>query len=302
MADLENWGATIIAGAWRGKGGRDLARARLWERKARWKEMWSEEETRKFYYNQISGEIRYRKPQDLLDLMKRPICSNCEFYEARLECSNCQEFFCNQCWDSVHFGGKRAKHEFRQMYDYYEKRVDYGDGEFPSKWPSEIEQDEVAGWRLRVYPQRKPYRIIGDWEIYNDGEDDEEGRYFYHNRMKHLSVYEKPEELKVLFTDDWEGEQEVIEDAKKVKSDKHVGEDGEVLHAPKECFSKPEEDEEPAEELWEGWGKYWDEDGAAFYYFNVDTGVSQYGRPERFETRNDPFLHIRENGEVEDVA
>ena len=65
-----------------------MARARLWERKARWKEMWSEEEEKKFYYNQISGEIRWRKPQDLLDLMRRPICSNCEFYEARQECGD----------------------------------------------------------------------------------------------------------------------------------------------------------------------------------------------------------------------
>ena len=43
MADLENWGSTIIAAAWRGKGGRDLARERMWQRKSTWKEMWSDE-------------------------------------------------------------------------------------------------------------------------------------------------------------------------------------------------------------------------------------------------------------------
>jgi hypothetical protein len=295
MADLENWGSTIIAAAWRGKGGRDLARARTWERKARWKEMWSDEESRKFYYNQISGEIRYRKPQDLLDLMKRPICSNCEFYEARLECANCSEFFCNQCWDSVHFGGKRAKHGMRNLYDYYEKRVDYGDGEFPGRWPSEIEQDEFSGWRLRVYPQRKPYKIIGDWEIYQDGDDEDSGRWFYHNRMKHLSQYDKPEELKVDFRDDWDGEDGGEVAALEEKKE----EGGGMKHATKDCHTKPDEGEEPAEDLYEGWGKYWDEEGGSFYYFNVETGISQYERPPRFETRNNPFLGIRDAEDVE---
>ena len=307
MADLENWGATMIAACWRGKGGRDLWRERVWQKKARWKEMWSEEEARKFYYNQISGEIRYRKPQDLLDLMKRPICSNCEFYEARVECSNCTEFFCHQCWDSVHFGGKRSKHLFRNLYDYYEKRVDYGDGEFPSKWPSEIEQDEFAGWKLRVYPARKPYKIIGDWEIYEpEDEGENEGKFFYHNRVKHLSQYEKPDELKVLFTDDWTGEGEIEAE------EERAGEEKKEIEAEKQAEKKtktkapaPAEDEEPAEELWEGWGKYWDDESSCFYYFNVDTGESTYDRPGGFETRNDPFLGIRDGGgedmEIEDV-
>ncbi|GMH88698.1 hypothetical protein TrVE_jg986 [Triparma verrucosa] len=306
MADLENWGATMIAACWRGKGGRDLWRERVWQKKARWKEMWSEEEARKFYYNQISGEIRYRKPQDLLDLMKRPICSNCEFYEARVECSNCTEFFCHQCWDSVHFGGKRSKHLFRNLYDYYEKRVDYGDGEFPSKWPSEIEQDEFAGWKLRVYPARKPYKIIGDWEIYEpEDEGENEGKFFYHNRVKHLSQYEKPDELKVLFTDDWTGEGEVEAE------EEGAGEEKKEIEAEKQAEKKtkmkapaPAEDEEPAEELWEGWGKYWDDESSCYYYFNVDTGESTYDRPGGFETRNDPFLGIRDGGEdmeIEDV-
>ena len=302
MADLENWGATMITAFWRGKGGRDLARARLWERKARWKEMYSDEECRKFYYNQISGEIRYRKPQDLLDLMKRPICNNCEFYESRVECAQCAEFYCNQCWASVHFGGKRAKHGFRQLYDFYEKRVDYGDGEFPGKWPSEIQQDEHDGWKLRIYPLRKPHRIIGDWEIYQDGEMEGTGKFFYHNRATSASVYEKPEELRDVFKEDWDGwssgaqQNQMIEGggAEMEEEKKHEGEGKEL-----NCYSKPGEEEEPAEELFEGWGKYWDVDGGSFYYFNVDSGVSQYDRPERFQTKNDPFLHIHDAEDIE---
>lgn len=40
----------------------------------------------------------------------------------------------------VHGGGKRLRHEFRALYDYYGKRVDYGEGEFPSKWPTDMAQ------------------------------------------------------------------------------------------------------------------------------------------------------------------
>lgn len=40
----------------------------------------------------------------------------------------------------VHAGGKRLRHEFRALYDYYGRRVDHGDGEFPSCWPTDIAQ------------------------------------------------------------------------------------------------------------------------------------------------------------------
>ena len=71
------------------------------EHKRAWKEMYDQEEMRPFYYNQVTGEIRWRKPQALLDLMRRPLCTNCEFYEAAVECQHCCEFYCNQCWDQV---------------------------------------------------------------------------------------------------------------------------------------------------------------------------------------------------------
>ncbi|CAN0040280.1 unnamed protein product [Laminaria digitata] len=40
----------------------------------------------------------------------------------------------------VHGGGKRLRHEFRALYDFYGKRVDFGEGEFPSRWPSDMAQ------------------------------------------------------------------------------------------------------------------------------------------------------------------
>jgi len=53
---------------------------------------------------------------------------------------------------TVHHGGKRAAHAFRELYDYYGKRIDYlyydvcGE-QFPSRWPSEISQDDELGWK-----------------------------------------------------------------------------------------------------------------------------------------------------------
>jgi len=148
---VRHWAATVVASVWRGKLGRNKARGSRLAKMQRWKEMWSKEEERPFYYNQLTGETRWRKPQALLDLEPRPVCSNCNYYEAQNECADCVEFFCHQCWGAVHYGGRRAQHKFRCLYDYYGKRVDYGDGIFPSLWPTDIEQDDRNGWRKRPF-------------------------------------------------------------------------------------------------------------------------------------------------------
>ena len=147
--NLEEWAALKVQTAWRGKAGRRRAHAQKEAKMRRWKEMYDEEQKRPFYYNQDTGEIRWRKPQALLDLLSKPVCGNCEYYEARMECGVCNEYFCDDCWSAVHFGGKRKSHKFRALYDFYAKRVDYGDGEWPSIWPSELEQDELIGWHRR---------------------------------------------------------------------------------------------------------------------------------------------------------
>lgn len=59
------------------------------ERKTRWKELQDEKTGRRFYYNKISGEVRWRTPQDVLDLMPRPVCGDCNYFEAVIECANC---------------------------------------------------------------------------------------------------------------------------------------------------------------------------------------------------------------------
>lgn len=194
--------AIRIQALWRGMKGRIYFDEKLREKKGKWKELMDEETGKRFFYNKLTGEIRWRMPRDLLDLIPRPVCDNCQRFEAGVECGICDEFFCHRCWSSVHSGGKRKDHEFRSLYDYYGKRIDYGDGNYPSKWPSEIQQDEVQGWMLRVAPIRQPVAIYGDWEHYfipNDHSYDsyihEDGHNFFFNRKTFEATYEPPNVL-----------------------------------------------------------------------------------------------------------
>ena len=167
--------AIKIQALWRGGQGRTSFDEKLREKKGKWKELFDEEKRRRFFYNKLTGEIRWRMPQDLLDLIPRPQCDNCNFYEGALECAVCNEIYCNQCFSQVHYGGRRKDHEFRSIYDFYGKRMDYGDGVFPCKWPTEVIQDEVQGWMLRVAPIRDPVGQYGEWEQYEDAPGVREG-------------------------------------------------------------------------------------------------------------------------------
>lgn len=192
----------------RGIKGRKLFEAKMRVRKGKWKELFDEKAQKRFFYNKLSGEIRWRMPQDLLDLIPHPHCDNCHHHDATLECSVCNELFCGPCFDSVHAGGRRKEHPFRALYDYYNKRLDYGDGEFPCKWPTEVMQDEVQGWMLRVAPQRNPVRkYTSGWEEYEEGVIvpskkigvstplGNGGKLFYFNRNTFEATYELPAEV-----------------------------------------------------------------------------------------------------------
>jgi hypothetical protein len=144
--NLFQWAATQAQRRWRGVLGRRRANAVREERARRWKQLWDERVGRPFWYDKLTGEIRWRKPQEALDLETKPLCSNCEGLQATAECRDCGEFYCEACFGSVHSGGKRRLHVFRSLYDYYGRRIDYGEGEWPALWPTEIRQDEFAGW------------------------------------------------------------------------------------------------------------------------------------------------------------
>jgi hypothetical protein len=203
QALLELWSAVKIQAAYRGYRGRIYFDQKLREKKGKWKELFDEEKGRRFFYNKLTGEIRWRMPKDLLDLIPRPKCDNCEKFEAGVECAVCDEVFCSECWCRVHAGGRRKDHEFRVLYDYYGKRIDYGDGSYPCKWSTEIIQDEIQGWMLRVAPIRDPLCVYGDWEYYGDdsmkirnpSSNHDASRAFYFNRKTFETSYEMPPEV-----------------------------------------------------------------------------------------------------------
>lgn len=191
IEELRAWAATTIAAEWRGVLGRSKAVAARDAQRARWKEMFDDDSKRVFFYNQLTGEIRWRRPQALLELMKRPVCSNCEYFEAAVECSTCQEFFCYDCWHQVHYGGHRVHHPFRSLYDAYGRRVDYGDGaSYDSRWPSEIIQDDVNGILLRISPHREPVEVRGAWQRYRENQEGVGD--FYYNPITAEGTYEPP--------------------------------------------------------------------------------------------------------------
>lgn len=191
--ELQFWAVTKIQAAWRGMIGRLHFDEELKLKKGKWKELFDEQRQRRFFYNKLTGEIRWRMPQDLLDLIPKPFCDNCTQQEAHLECAVCNELYCTNCFEYVHSGGKRRDHDFRCLYDYYGRRIDYGDGGFPCIWPSEILQDEVQGWMLRVAPIREPVSVHEDWEEYADPDCKTLPiKTFYFNRKTFITSYDKP--------------------------------------------------------------------------------------------------------------
>ncbi|CAM9908943.1 unnamed protein product, partial [Ectocarpus fasciculatus] len=197
---LEMWAVNKIQACFRGTRGRMRFDEILRAKKGKWKELMDETKRRRFFYNKLTGEIRWRMPKDLLDLIPRPKCDNCAKFEAGVECAVCDEVFCHACWEAIHHAGRRKDHEFRVLYDYYGKRIDYGDGSFPCKWSTEIMQDEIQGWMLRVAPIRDAAGVYGDWEYYADDSsiaynpslNIDASRAFYFNRKSFETSYDMP--------------------------------------------------------------------------------------------------------------
>ncbi|CAM9098476.1 unnamed protein product [Chrysoparadoxa australica] len=285
IARLEKWASTKIEAGWRGKLGRQKAKERKLQHMARWKEMMDQDKGVPFYYNKISGEVRWRRPQAFLELLPRPVCGNCEQFEAFSECQACGEYFCTSCWGMVHGGGLRKLHPFRALYDYYGKRTDYGEGDFPSKWPSEVEQDDINGWKLRVEPIRSPVERQGTWERY---EDEASGRDFWRELNTGETSYEPPL--------GWVEGAGSFEDLVPTNSDTSLtafqlsyGDFSDTVQS----VVEPEADIPGAELITAGgsrWEVSYDENAQHLYYLNKATGEATYDRPAEL-LRPEPGAH-----------
>ena len=246
---LDKWAVTKVQAVMRGRMGRKIAQAQRIAVAHYWRTIFDATETRNIYFNINTREVRMRKPQALLDLMPRIKCDNCNFYLATMECRHCTESFCDECWSSVHYGGKRKKHKFRALFDFYDKRIDYGDGEWPSKWPSDVVQDEFYGWSIREPSGRVPIEV-GGWPWAKYLEDDQETEYYYNQKTEQVT-HERPEGM-----------------------DNHIS-----AHQAAKVVAVDIEHTV--------WKKFFNEETGREFFLNPDTGDSTYIRPIEFETPRD---------------
>ncbi|ETW07487.1 hypothetical protein H310_01995 [Aphanomyces invadans] len=302
QAKMENHLATVIQAGWRGQKGRRRYREAVHARKRRWKEVPNTATGTKCYFHQDTGEIRQRMPQDLLDLLPKPRCNDCDVEAAMTECGDCGEFFCSECWHAIHAGGRRRRHRFRTLYDYYGKRIDYGDGEFPSVWPSEIAQDELDGWYLRTSPFREPVLVLGDWEKYVD---DSTHREWYFSRSTKVSTYLPPPAFKATAQDialAWVRKQDgpnqipyyfnektgqrtfdrpptfvEKEDADAALEVKGVEQ---VAAGVERAQPTPTDASSYGVDMGNGWMQYWDDTYQVYFYYNTYTQESTYTPPD----------------------
>ncbi|CAK4611967.1 unnamed protein product [Aphanomyces euteiches] len=225
--------------------------------------------------------------------------------DAMVECGDCGEFFCKECWDAIHAGGRRRKHRFRTLYDFYGKRIDYGDGEFPSVWPSEIEQDDLDGWFYRASPFREPCLVLGEWEKYVD---DANHREWYFNPTTKVSTYLPPDAFKASAEDislAWVQKrdslnhatyyfnkktgQRTFERPPKFVEDDVVEDESPIQDQPTMIVQEPTENVQGdgatilpvyGVDLGYGWTQYWDETYQTYYYYNTTTQESTYTPPD----------------------
>ncbi|KAL8011920.1 putative IQ motif, EF-hand binding, B-box-type zinc finger, leucine-rich repeat domain superfamily [Plasmopara halstedii] len=170
--EMKQWASTLVQANWRRHQAYCRTRMERITQRTRWKQLLDSNNEHgagigaPFYFNQVNGTIRWRLPRDLLALTTRPTCAQCDIPEsASFECATCSEFFCKHC-DRVVHGGKRRRHNQRELFDYYGRRRDYGDGTFPSIWPSEIFQDASRGYDFVRFAPRDNYQEMVE-EILN---------------------------------------------------------------------------------------------------------------------------------------
>lgn len=168
--------------------------------------------------------------------------------------------------------------------------MDYGDGEFPSKWPSEIEQDEKDGWALRMFPRRKPVDVQGSWEQYQDPQT---GQEWFYNKDTGEDTYIRPS---AFLSNEDEGQDnngawtKYYDDTQMVEYYFNSA-TLESTYTRPPGFITPRMDRNVAITMdqsipsaRDGWRKFLDAQTGYPYYYNEATMESTYTRPMGFET------------------
>ncbi|EQC33358.1 hypothetical protein SDRG_09334, partial [Saprolegnia diclina VS20] len=164
------WAAQVVQCHYRRHQARKTLEALKEARRTAWKHMIDIDNSLEkgagapYYYNQLNYDVRWRMPGELLTELPQPKCDQCEnASSAEVECAHCGEYFCLPCSDRIHGHGKRHAHMMRKLYNYYHQRIDYGDGDFPSWWPSECEQDAWRPWDFIMGVPLDGYDALVQW-------------------------------------------------------------------------------------------------------------------------------------------
>lgn len=169
--------------------------------------------------------------------------------------------------------------------------MDYGDGEFPSKWPSEIEQDEKDGWALRMFPRRKPVDVQGFWEQYQDPQT---GQEWFYNKETGEDTYIRPHAFLSSNKDNGEGNDawtKYYDDTQMVEYYFNAATQESTYTRPA-GYITPRMDrniamaskDQSIPSARDGWKKFLDAQSGYPYYYNEATMESTYTRPMGFET------------------
>ncbi|GMF26067.1 unnamed protein product [Phytophthora lilii] len=299
LLQIQNHAVTLVQAHYRGWKGREKYREAQLNKKKRWKEIVRPENGEKFYYVSWWSWAIWTTRGHLTVRV------------STMECKDCGEMFCGvvstcisrrapqrtgrvahmpfhssapQCWANVHSGGRRKLHEFRALYDYYSRRVDYGDWEFPSRWPSEIEQDEMDGWGFRTHPRRSPDEVQGAWERYVDPDSKRE---WFYNRETQENSYVAPQAFAMQSSSDVSAEWIKYYDE---TQGTHYFYN---IRTQESTFTQPATYATPrlsptatpaATSTQDGWEKHVDPQSGYPYYYNRVTSESVFARPMGFVT------------------
>ncbi|RLN62952.1 hypothetical protein BBJ29_003595 [Phytophthora kernoviae] len=226
-------------------------------KKKQWKEIVRPENGEKFYYNKVTGEVRFRRPQDVLDLLLKPHCENCDPEStpnlARMECKDCGEMFC----DTVRVGDELVNNSMASASDGSGEWIKYYDEAQGVHYFYNIRTQESTYSRPATYatPRISPspaatplVSALDGWEKHVDPQS---GYPYYYNSLTMESVFARP----IGFTT-------VREDADQI-----------------------------------GWAKYFDASTGIYFYFNSRTNESRADRPNMFSTPRISTIEVVDAGE-----
>lgn len=138
---LAQWAAVVVQKHYRAQVARKAFNILQEQRSKSWRIIFEDQEsTVSLYFHDIcSGKSQWHIPKEILSLLPDVYCDNCVHEIAKVECHDCAELYCVDCYNEVHRGGKRYYHSTRAVYDAYGEKIEHLDdiNEKTFLWPSQ---------------------------------------------------------------------------------------------------------------------------------------------------------------------